>query len=61
MFAGIFAYGRWYFDLAASGEVHNANGEFVSGQYFDTLGVRAVLGRTLGPADDKHGCPGAAI
>jgi putative ABC transport system permease protein len=29
--------------------------QFVSGEYFSTLGVRAVIGRTLTPADDVPG------
>ncbi len=33
----------------------------MSGQYFDTLGVRTVLGRTLTPADDTRGCAGSAV
>ncbi|HLJ14441.1 MAG TPA: ABC transporter permease [Bryobacteraceae bacterium] len=61
VFSGIFGYGRWAFNLAAGGEVRNVNGEYVSGQFFDTLGVRALLGRTLTPADDKRGCAGAAV
>jgi predicted permease len=60
-FSGIFAYGRWAFNLAPGGEAHNVNGEYVSGQFFDTLGLRAVQGRTLTPADDRRGCAGALI
>ena len=33
----------------------------MSGQYFDTLGVHAILGRMLTPADDTRGCAGAAV
>jgi putative ABC transport system permease protein len=61
VFSGIFAYGLWRFDLAAGGEARYVNGHYSSGQYFDTLGVRAALGRTLTPADDKRGCAGAAV
>src|SRR5437867_758593 len=61
VFSGIFAYGRWHFNLAAGGEARNVNGNYISGQFFDTLGVRAALGRTLRPADDKRGCAGAAV
>ena len=46
VFSGIFAYGKWPFNLAHGGEVRFVNGQYVSGQYFDTLGVRATLGRT---------------
>lgn len=61
VFSGIFAYGRWGFNLAAGGEARTVNGTYVSGQYFETLGVHAVLGRTLAPADDTRGCPGSAV
>src|SRR5260370_935240 len=60
-FSGIFAYGRWVFNLASGGEARPVNGVYASGQYFDTLGVHAVLGRTLAPADDMHGCAGSAV
>jgi predicted permease len=33
------------------------NGRLVSGNYFDTLGVHAILGRSISPADDVN--PGA--
>jgi len=61
VFSGIFAYSRWAFNLANGGEARNVNGSFVSGQYFDTLGLPAALGRTLTPADDRRGCDGAAV
>ena len=36
-------------------------GEFVSGNYFSTLGVQAFAGRLLGPADDRAGAPPVAV
>ena len=60
-FSGIFGYSRWKFNLAAGGEARNVNGAYVSGQYFDTLGVPAVLGRGFTPADDRRGCAGGAV
>jgi putative ABC transport system permease protein len=61
VFSGIFAYGRWCFNLASGGEARSVNGVYVSGQYFETLGVRAALGRTLSPADDTRGCVGSVV
>ena len=61
VFSGIFAYGQWGFNLASGGEARSVNGVYVSGQYFDTLGVRAILGRTLTPADDVRGCAASAV
>ncbi|HEY6340674.1 MAG TPA: ABC transporter permease [Bryobacteraceae bacterium] len=60
-FSAIFAYGQWQFNLSEGGAAHPINGVYVSGQYFDTLGVRAAVGRTLGPADDTRGCAGNAV
>ena len=61
VFSGAFAWGGGSFDLARGGAVQNANGLFVSGGYFTTLGVRAAAGRLLGPADDRRGCPSVAV
>jgi putative ABC transport system permease protein len=61
VFSGIFAYGGGRFNLAAGGEARYAQGNFVAGQFFDALGLRPVIGRTLTIADDKRGCPGTAV
>src|SRR5689334_4169637 len=60
-FSGILAYCRWAFDLAPGGEARQVDGAYVSGRYFETLGVPAVLGRTLRPEDDYRGCAGRAV
>ena len=36
-------------------------GEFVSGNYFATLGIQAFVGRTLTPADDRRMAPPALV
>jgi macrolide transport system ATP-binding/permease protein len=36
-------------------------GEFISGEYFDTLGVRSHLGRLMAPADDSPEAPAVAV
>lgn len=61
VFSGIFAYSRWAFNLSAGGQACSVDGNYVSGQYYDTLGVRALLGRTLKPGDDTRGCAGGAV
>src|SRR5580700_9127056 len=61
VFSGLFAYGRWHFNLAAGGEARYVDGLLASGQYFDTLRVQPALGRTLTSADDRRGCAGAAV
>src|SRR5271167_2295777 len=61
VFSGIFAYGGGRFNLAAGGEARYADGNFAAGQFFDTLGLHPLLGRTFSMADDKRGCPGTAV
>ena len=62
-FSGILAWGRNDFNLAQGGEVRWAKGLWVSGDFFNVLGVRPELGRVLTTADDQRGCaaPGAVI
>src|SRR5207253_8754444 len=60
VFSGVFAWESTPFDLAQGGAVRRANGMFVSGDYFRTLGIRPVAGRLLAESDDRRGCAGAA-
>src|SRR5260370_18271394 len=62
-FSGIFAWGDSRFNLAVGGEARFAEGLWVSGQFFQTLGVRPLMGRLIGEDDDVPGCgsPGAVI
>ena len=62
-FSGIFAWGDTRFNLADGGEARYAEGLWVSGQYFETLGVQPVLGRLISDDDDRPGCgsPSAVI
>ena len=53
--AGVAAYGNPRFNLSASGETRNAQGLFVSGRFFDTLGVTAHIGRLFTADDDRRG------
>ncbi len=57
VFSGAFAYSPTRLNLAVGGEVRNANASWVSGDFFRTLGVNPILGRTITVADDKRGCP----
>ena len=57
VFSGAFAYSPIRLNLAGGGEVRNANTSWVSGDFFRTLGVNPILGRTFTAADDKRGCP----
>jgi putative ABC transport system permease protein len=49
------AWGTERFDLARGGQSEFVDGLYASGAYFETLGVRAILGRTFTPADDRRG------
>ncbi|MGE0460169.1 MAG: ABC transporter permease [Vicinamibacterales bacterium] len=55
VFAGMLASGGARFNLAAGGESRPVDGLFVSGRYFDTLGVNPILGRAFTEADDRRG------
>jgi putative ABC transport system permease protein len=50
-----FAWSGERFDLAETGETDVVEGEYVSGRLFDVLGISAVRGRMIGPADDVRG------
>ena len=58
-FSGVFAWGAADFNLGTGSEVRPARGLWVSGDFFNVLGVRPALGRVFTAADDRRGC-GAA-
>jgi hypothetical protein len=39
--------------LGYDGQTERLQGELVSGNYFDVLGVKAIIGRTITPDDDR--------
>jgi putative ABC transport system permease protein len=54
-FAGMSAYSGWGPDLTGDGDPETLTGLAVSGNFFDVLGARAALGRTLTMQDDDPG------
>jgi predicted permease len=62
-FASMLAWSPRVFDLASGGEVRNAEGLWVSGGFFETLGVQAARGRVIDRQDDTSGCsaPGVVL
>ena len=62
-FSGIFAWSPSNFNLAQGGEVRNGRALWVSGEFFNVLGVRPLIGRVLNSSDDVRGCsaPGIVI
>ena len=55
-FSSVLAWSPSRFNLALGGEVRTAQGIFVSGSFFEVLGITAARGRVLGAADDRRGC-----
>jgi len=48
-------------NLRGNGPASFVQGEMVSGDFFETLGVGPSLGRTLNPSDDTPGAPPVAV
>ncbi|HSU62123.1 MAG TPA: ABC transporter permease [Bryobacteraceae bacterium] len=61
VFSGLFGYAVTRFDLSGRGEARYVQGNYVSGQFFETLGLRPIVGRVITSADDRRGCPGTAL
>ncbi|MDQ3308505.1 MAG: ABC transporter permease [Gemmatimonadota bacterium] len=57
VFAGLAAEERRGFAVGGAGQVEQARGAAVSGGYFEVMGVRPMVGRTLLAADDAAGEP----
>jgi predicted permease len=56
VFDGMAAWNNSVHDLAAGGEARIAQGLYVNGGFFDTLGVKPAAGRLLHAADDRRDC-----
>jgi predicted permease len=52
VFDGMIARYSFSASIASHGQTGRGSGELVTGNYFEVLGVRPVLGRMLSPADD---------
>ena len=62
LFDGAFAWARESFDLVANGGTRlPVDGAYVSGRFFDVLGVPAVRGRMLMAADDSGVSPNGTV
>jgi hypothetical protein len=64
--SGVFAWGATSFDLAETrpaqpSQSRSADGLWVSGRFFDVLGVGSVAGRLIQPGDDRPGCEPRAV
>jgi len=53
--------GAGQLDLSGNGATSMVDGELVSGNYFETLGVSSALGRTIQPLDDRPDAPQVVV
>src|SRR6266850_1051730 len=63
-FTGMFAWGGGFkFNLSRGGEARLAEGMWVSGDFFNVLGIAPVAGRVFTASEDRRGCgaPGTVI
>jgi putative ABC transport system permease protein len=60
-FAQTAAWTSWNFNLTGNGPPALVEGARVSWNFFDTLGVKPLLGRAFTPDDDRPGAPHVAI
>jgi putative ABC transport system permease protein len=60
-FSGLPAWSPAWFNLTNGGEPRFAEGLYVSGDFFEVLGVRAALGRTFTTEDDRATCNAGAV
>ena len=49
------------FDVGPRGSMERVSGAWVTGDYYETLGLNAARGRLLGREDDQPGAPPAAV
>jgi putative ABC transport system permease protein len=62
-FSGIAAWRDIGFSRDSGGDARFVNGVYVSGEFFNVLGIRPLAGRVFTAEDDRRGCglPGAVI
>jgi predicted permease len=61
LFDGGFAWAQESFDLVQDGRPVPVEGAYISGHFFDVLGVPAFRGRMLTPADDSAAAPNGLV
>jgi putative ABC transport system permease protein len=59
--ASLGAWGTAILNTGGAGELHRTWTNWVSGDYFRTLGVRPAIGRLFTAEDDRRGCTGRAV
>ncbi len=61
LFDGTVAWSQESFDMSQGGQTELVDGAYVSGRFFDVLGVPAARGRLLTPADDSPTSPDGPV
>jgi hypothetical protein len=56
VFSQVFAWADEEFNISPDRETRTASGLWVSGNFFDAVGVPAMLGRVFHEEDDRRGC-----
>lgn len=60
-FSNMAAWSTQPLNLNQGGEARYAQALWVSGSFFDTLGIRPALGRLISPSDDNPGCGAGGV
>jgi MacB-like periplasmic core domain len=61
MVSDVFAFASMELNLNAGGQAEVVGGQVVSGNYFNALGVPAIVGRTINDADDNAAVTPVAV
>jgi len=61
IFSGLCGFSGATFNVGAGEAVERTSGAWVSGEYYQTLGLQPVIGRLLAPADDLPGAAPVAV
>jgi predicted permease len=61
IFAGLCGFAADTLYVGSSDALEATAGAWVTGEYYSTLGVTPIIGRLLGPEDDRPGAPPAAV
>lgn len=61
IFSGVCGFTWATFQVGSTGTAERVGGAWVTGAYYETLGVTPVLGRMLAREDDRHGAAPAAV
>ncbi len=60
-FSDVIGFANYQVTVFARGKSDNARARFVSGNFFDALGVAPLAGRVIEPQDDRPGAPAIAV